>query len=86
MGTAHPINLEALGREVAIAGDLVLLAHEVNPVIRALIKRAIAVTAVHNNMLEETPRLFFLHFRGTGEPGKLAQSLRHALDQSIVGD
>lgn len=86
MGVAHVINLQAVAQHAATAGDLVLLASEVNPVIRALRKNGIAVTAIHNHMLQESPRLFFLHFWGTGQPERLAQGLRHALDQTSVRD
>jgi hypothetical protein len=82
MGVAHVINLQAVGRDAATTGDFVLLASEVNPVIRALQESGIAVTAVHNHMLDESPRLFFLHFWGTGDPQRLARGLKNALDQT----
>jgi hypothetical protein len=40
----------------------------------------IAVTALHSHMLEETPRLFFMHFWANDDAKKLATTLRAALD------
>lgn len=63
-----------------VAGDIVMTATEVNPVIRALRNGGIEVVAVHNHMLDEEPRMFFLHYWGTGPVEKLAQTVREALD------
>jgi len=59
-----------------------MLANEVNPVIRALRKHGIKILAVHNHMLDEEPRIFFLHYWGTGKPENLARAFRDALDQT----
>jgi hypothetical protein len=57
----------------------VLTAGEVNPVLRTLREHGMEVTALHNHMLEEEPRLFFMHFWGVDDPGKLAGGLKAAL-------
>ena len=57
-----------------------LIASEVNPVIRALRASGIAVTALHSHLLDETPRLLFMHFWGAGDAVQLAKGLRAALD------
>ena len=81
MGMAIPLNFQPTGNgRAAITGDFVLLASEVNPVIRILRKGGIAVTALHSHMLEETPRLFFMHFWANDDAKKLAAVLRAALD------
>jgi Domain of Unknown Function (DUF1259) len=85
MGTATAINFQPTGDEkAAITGDFVMTANEVNPVIRALQEQGIEVTALHNHMLEEEPRLFFLHFWASDDAEKLARGLRAALDQMDV--
>jgi hypothetical protein len=56
----------------------------VNPVLRTLREHGIEVTALHNHMLEEEPRLFFMHFWGVDEPERLAQGLKAALDKVNV--
>ncbi len=85
MGTATAINFQpgAAGR-AAITGDFVLLAAEVNPVIRALRAHGIEVTALHSHMLNDEPRLFFLHFWGNGDAKALAAGLAAALERMNV--
>ena len=61
-----------------------LTAEEVNPVLRTLGEHGIEVTALHNHMLQEEPRLFFMHFWGVDEAGKLAEGLRAALGKVNV--
>jgi hypothetical protein len=85
MGVATAINLQATGATTAVAtGDFVLIAGEVNPVARALRANGIAVTALHSHMLNETPRLLFMHFWGEGDALKVARGLRAALDQMDI--
>jgi len=81
MGMANALNFERVGDRVATTGDFVLLAFEVNPVIRELRAHGIAVTALHSHMLEETPRLFFMHFWGVDTPEKIAGALKAALSK-----
>lgn len=82
MGTATAINLQPTSKGVAITGDFVLIASEVNPVIRELRKAGIQVTALHSHMLDESPRLFFMHFWANDQPVKLARGLRAALEKT----
>jgi hypothetical protein len=82
MGMATGINLQMEGGKVATTGDFVLLADEVNPVVKALVENGINVTAIHNHMLHDDPRLFMLHFWGVGDPGKIATGLKAALDKT----
>jgi len=83
MGTAEAINFQPTGDDgkAAIAGDFVLTANEVNPVLRILRENGIEVTALHNHMLNDEPRLFFMHFWANDELAKLAAGLRAALDK-----
>jgi len=66
----------------AVAGDFTMLEDEVAPVIKALVENGIEVVAVHNHMIHEQPRIFFLHYWGTGNADKLAKGLRVALVQT----
>jgi len=85
MGSAIAINFQPTGPgKAAITGDFVLTADEVNPVIKALQANGIEVTALHNHMLADEPRLFFMHFWANDEAQKLAKGLRAALDQVKV--
>jgi hypothetical protein len=80
MGMAIAINFQMSDNKVAITGDFVLLADEVNLVLKALTDNGIAVTALHNHMLYDEPRLFMMHFWAVDDPGKLAKGLKAALD------
>ena len=66
----------------AVAGDFTMLEDEVAPVIKTLIENGIEVVAVHNHMVHEQPRIFFLHYWGVGNAEQLAQGLKAALDQT----
>src|SRR5436190_255490 len=83
MGVAHAINFQPTGTgKAAITGDFVLIAAEVNPVIRALRDNGIEITALHSHMLVESPRLFFMHFWANDDAQKLARGIRPALDKT----
>ena len=79
LGTA--INFQPTGgSKAAITGDFVLIGKEVNPVIKALRQNGIAVTALHSHMIDEQPRLYFMHFWANDDALKLAKGLRAAVD------
>jgi hypothetical protein len=78
---AIAVNFETVGSRVATTGDFVLVADEVNPVIRELQAAGIEPTALHSHMLREAPRLFFLHFWGVDTPEKIAAGVKAALSK-----
>ena len=81
MGLATAINFQPTdGGKAAITGDFVLTGNEVNPVIRALTSHGIEPVSIHSHLLEESPRLFFMHFWANDDATKLATGLRAALD------
>ena len=83
LGVAIAINFQPTGGgKAAITGDFVLTGDEVNPVIKALRANGIDVTAVHSHMLDEQPRMYFLHFWANDDALKLARGLRAALDKT----
>jgi hypothetical protein len=83
LGLATAINFQPTGGgKAAITGDFVLAGEEVNPVINALRSNGIEVTALHSHMLDEQPRLFFMHFWANDDAIKLARGLRAALDKT----
>src|SRR5499433_1211642 len=82
MGSANAINFQPTGGgKAAITGDFVLIAKEVNPVLRALREHGIEVTAIHNHMLDDQPHLYFMHFWANDDAKKLAEGLKAALAQ-----
>jgi hypothetical protein len=71
--------------KAAVAGDFAMLEHEVGPVVKILMENGIEVVALHNHMVHEKPRIFFLHYWGTGNAEQLAKALRAALDKTGKG-
>jgi hypothetical protein len=85
MGTGTSVNFQPLGGGgAATTGDFVLLASEVDPVMRALRSGNIEVTALHSHMIGETPTIYFMHFWGVGPAAQLATSLKAAVDKTNV--
>jgi len=80
-GMATALNFQVIESRVATTGDFVLIAEEVNPVIRELEAHGIQVTALHSHMLRESPRLFFMHFWGLDDPARIGEGLKAALSK-----
>jgi hypothetical protein len=65
----------------AVAGDVAMLANEVQPVLKVLRKNGIDVVAIHHHMTGTQPTIYFLHYWGTGPADRLATGFRAAVDQ-----
>jgi hypothetical protein len=72
------------GSEILVRGDLLVLPEEVNPVMSQLIKGGFQITALHNHLVGESPRLMDIHYEGKGASGPLSAVLRDALAQTGV--
>ena len=82
LGLATAINFQpTTGGKAVATGDFVMIGSEVPPVLGELRRHGIEVTALHNHLVDEEPRLFFMHFWGNDQIGRLAQGLRAALDR-----
>lgn len=81
MGLNSYAAFSGTGADSVVVGDTCMLAHEVNPIIDALRKGGVEVVAIHNHMLRDDPRLFFLHFQGQGSSADLARTVRKAWDE-----
>jgi hypothetical protein len=68
--------------DAVVAGDVAMLDHEVQPVLKALRGANINVVAMHHHMIGTTPNVFFLHYWGRGPAQKLAAAVRAAVDQT----
>jgi len=66
--------------EAVVAGDVAMLQHEVNPVLRSLRSNGIDVVAIHHHMVGTDPVVIFLHYYGVGPASKLATAVRQAVD------
>jgi hypothetical protein len=85
LGGANAINFQPTGGgKAAITGDFLVTGNEVNPLIWALRSSEIEVTAIHSHMLNEEPRMFFIHFWANDNALKLARNVRAALDKTDV--
>jgi Domain of Unknown Function (DUF1259) len=85
LGGANGIGFQPTGNgKAAITGDFLVTGDEVNPLIRELRAGDIEVTAIHSHMLDEQPRLFFIHFWANDDAMKLARGIRAALDKTAV--
>jgi Domain of Unknown Function (DUF1259) len=65
--------------DAMVMGDLVLTEDEVAPVMKALLDGGVEVTALHNHLIGESPKIFYIHMGGHGDPVKLAQTIKHAV-------
>jgi len=85
LGGANAINFQPTGNgKAAITGDFLVTGNEVNPLIRALRAGDIEVTAIHSHMLDEQPRMFFIHFWANDDAEKLARNVRAALETTAI--
>jgi len=83
MGVSTALNFQPTGGgKAAINGDFAMTQDEVEPVIQALRENGIQVVSLHNHMLKEEPRIFFMHFWANDDAQTLAQGLRAALDKT----
>jgi hypothetical protein len=93
MGLETVLNFQQVGGKIASTGDFVLIASEVNPAIKTLQQHGIVITALHNQMLDDSPHLFFSALLGTGRilrcrrwpEGGARQYECRAITQSLKG-
>jgi len=67
------------GQDAMVMGDLVLTEDEVSPVMLALQENGLNVTAVHNHVLHEVPRVMYMHIAGHGDAVKLAAAMKQVI-------
>ncbi len=82
MGMNTSLNFQIDGERAAINGDFLLLSGEVNPVIKALRDNGIEIASLHNHLLDDEPRMFFMHFWAYADSVSLAKGLKAALDKT----
>lgn len=81
IGIDTVIKFQALGKKrAAVTGDIVMTAHEVQNVLRILRRGDFEIVELHNHMLDDQPRLFYVHYWKVGDGVELARGLRPALD------
>ena len=65
--------------DATMMGDLVLTSGEVKPVLAELARQRIAVTAIHNHLVGEEPKITYVHFHAEGNPLELGSRLDRVL-------
>ena len=67
---------------VVAFGEFALIDPEVVPVQKVLNKYNWTITTIHNHMLDESPKLLFLHWTVTGDPDEIVQQAKEAIMQT----
>jgi len=67
-------------KQAMVMGDIVLFGDEVNPAMSAALDGGLEVTALHNHVFYDHPRVFCMHIGGEGSEAQLAASVRKVLD------
>ncbi|WP_251030305.1 DUF1259 domain-containing protein [Bacillus sp. ISL-35] len=82
MELAFHFSFEKVDGQTAVMGELALLQDEVNPVLEELAKGKLEVSALHNHMLFEKPRIMYLHFQGIGDMEQQAETIKAAIEKT----
>jgi len=81
MGLATWMAFAGTDELASVDGDFAMKADEVQPVLKALRKGGINITALHNHMIDENPPFYFVHFWGIDSIENLVKGLKDALDK-----
>ncbi len=82
MDVAFHASFEKVDTGTAVMGELALLEDEVNPVIDELRKGGLEISALHNHMLYERPRIMFVHYQGIGDMKEQANAIKSAIEKT----
>jgi hypothetical protein len=66
-------------RHALLNGDLALKPNELQPFIDGLLRNGLAFQAFHQHMPDLSPQMWFMHFRGVGNPLALARAAHAAI-------
>ena len=81
LGYASPVNVQLVGPDRIVAtGDFSVIGAKVDPLLQALAAHGIVATAVHSHMVDESPRIYFIHFWADGPQKETLAGLRAAID------
>jgi len=69
-----------------VMGDLVLAEDEVAPVMAELQSGGIEITALHNHLLSESPRVMYMHIHGMGNAANLGKAIHSAIAKTKTPD
>jgi len=81
----HELYFQSIGGGRAICnGDLALREPETQPVLDAFLAADLVVQAFHQHFYDLRPQVWFIHFRGVGDPLDLARRVRAAIDRTAT--
>ncbi|WP_438350523.1 DUF1259 domain-containing protein [Paenibacillus sp. FA6] len=83
IGLSLEANFAKVGSTTVVTGEFALLERQVNPVIDALRKGHLEVSALHNHWIDQQPQVLYLHFQGTGDLESLAKTVKSAMDTTV---
>jgi hypothetical protein len=63
-----------------VMGDTVVFQDEVTPAMDAAFAFGLEVTGLHNHFFYDSPKVYFMHIGGTGDPEKLAAGVKGVWD------
>jgi len=73
------VAFKKVGAMSVVMGDLVLTEDEVTAVLTKLQEGGVEVTALHNHVFHESPRVMYMHIHAMGDAAKIAKSMHNAL-------
>jgi hypothetical protein len=76
------MSFETINRQTAVMGEMALLEDEINPVLDELRKGNLEISAIHNHMIHEKPRILYMHFQGVGDISKQAKTIKKAIEKT----
>ncbi|RSD26632.1 DUF1259 domain-containing protein [Mesobacillus subterraneus] len=79
---AFNFSFEKVDGQTVVIGELALLQEEVNPVLVELRKGKLDISALHNHMMHEEPRIMYVHFQGMGDLEQQAKTIKSAIDKT----
>jgi Domain of Unknown Function (DUF1259) len=73
------VAFKRIGEMTVVMGDLVLTENEVTPVLSKLQQGGVETTALHNHVLNESPRVMYMHIHAIGDAVTIARAIHDAL-------
>ena len=73
------VAFKRMGDMTVAMGDLVLAENEITPVLSKLQQGGVETTALHNHVLNESPRVMYMHIHAMGDAVTIAKAIHDAL-------
>jgi len=62
-----------------VDGDFAMRESELQSVLKSMRRSGINIVSIHQHMIDENPRVMFLHYWGKGKATDLAQAVHNAV-------